>query len=231
MSFFVNISQHHTLTIGVEVECFLAHMGAITIPVIAADYGLPHDDCGYLAEFRPDKGSCEEETFAHYCGAKQTFLDKIREYNLIVMPFATVKVPPAILRKCMRSYGKNPYQANSLYGYEDMCSHRNLGHAGTHIHFGCGGKIDVRMTETNDCGRASTEAVHTYDVRHIDMVKVIRGMDAQYNGIITENKRRKGFYEMKPYGFEYRSLPSIMDNDLMWTVIKSAWELLRKSTR
>lgn len=171
---------------------------------------LPHDDCGYLAEIRGEPDSDPIRALGLY---------KIEEYkvrkqaeklglNLIVQDFA--KLPKAFVTQALRRFGKNPAteDGGSMYGKFWQEGYQR---AGLHVHFS--NQIVHTWEERVPAGDNTFRLVQrttTYP-GFIDMPRFIFGLDKIFAEEIKQAKRVPGLYEIKPHGFEYRSLPTSVD--------------------
>jgi hypothetical protein len=201
--------------IGIEVEYFLFDKDdSIVSP---SDYSIPQDECGYLAELRCKPGSSLYETFGFYIAEKKrvfSIIQDVREHKQLVLKSEShMKIPAKMLRGFQRRYGKNISDERNIYHHEfhSLASQ----HAGMHVHF-----------SHNEERFVQDKSITIYPF--YDFIPIIIGMDGKFSKIIKDSKRKPGFYELKPYGFEYRSLPTSMNDDFIFEVIKYAWELFNK---
>jgi len=199
--------------IGIEVEYFLFDKdGNIVSP---SDYSISQDECGYLAELRCEPGTSVYETFGFYLAEKKRMLEQIKFANngLSISSESHIKIPFRMLRNFQHRYGKNIANESNIYHHEyhSLASQ----HAGIHVHFS--------RNEERTIGDKSITIYPFYD-----FIPIITGMDREYKEEIKASKRKPGFYELKSYGFEYRSLPTSVDDDFIFDVIESAWKLFNK---
>ena len=118
---------------------------------------------------------------------------------------ATMRVPQRLLWEALREHGKPSYPQGrgNIYGMDYKPSCRDS-RAALHIHF----------------SDTYTDAKGDKHCRIMDMPKIIQKLDGAFKKEIKEAKRLPGFYEMKPHGFEYRSLPCSVDLDEVVKVLK-----------
>lgn len=194
--------------IGIEVEYFL--FDSNNNMVSPSDYSIPQDKCGYLAELRCEPGSNLYETFGLYLAEKKRILSMVKDEQLICDFKSHIKIPSRILRGFQHRYGKNISDERNVYNYEyhSLASQ----HAGMHVHF-----------SFNESRTIKNQTITIYPF--YDFIPIITGMDRRFSKAIKDSKRKLGFYELKPYGFEYRSLPTSPDDDFIFEVIQYAWEL------
>lgn len=188
------------INIGFECEYFTLSKGKHVV----CPKTVPSDDCGWLAEARGKPLECPiEAAFSMMADRDKVRLlaskDKIKLGN---MPFAELE--PDLMREARRTYGKRDYPVGrgNLYGL-DYASTDTLARAGLHVHFS--------HFHENSC--VDDKGVRRYFRSHspINMPKIIRLLDTQFRKEIEHANRLCGEYEMKPYGFEYRSLPNNID--------------------
>lgn len=165
---------------------------------------LPRDECGYLAEARglPDSNPI---TAAYLLLVEQRRIRRLAEKSgLLLILEDTVKLPRLLFREALRTYGKPGYsdQRHNMYG-KDYSVNNSWNRAALHIHFSNTEEIKWRDKDGTDHSRISHLP--------LDMCKYIYALDKAFAKEIKEAKRLPGFYEMKPHGFEYRSLPTSVD--------------------
>jgi len=195
--------------IGLEKEYFM--LNTTGGPVAAKQAGISEfDECGYLAEARGEPKdnivdavySLRAAEYRLYRQAEAAVLKTRTPVQLVEIPY--MKLKPAFLNSCARSYGKNPAQDQCLYSNVKM---KNVQTAGLHIHFSNRSEV----TLTCRCGISS----HYSSERQINIPNIIKALDGAFSVTIFLAKRQPGLYEMKPHGFEYRSLPNNVDLDLL----------------
>lgn len=155
--------------------------------------GLPKDECGYLAEVRGDPHNDPEKAAALFRVEEKRTIDLFEKEGLLLWNGSgAIQLPKKFLYEALLRHGKaaNPYGRGNIYGKSYKPFDR-WARAGLHIHFSDeypdkDGKMHCRM---------------------IDMPKYIQALDKAFEKEIKEMYRLPGFYEMKPHGFEYRSLP------------------------
>lgn len=158
--------------------------------------GAPKDECGWLAEARGESHSDPlsaayllskaEADLEIYLGKFGVKLDLENSYS---------KLPKDLVRQATRRFGKNPVgdERRNLYGKDWPLA--NIQRAGLHVHFSNQGFVE---------GKNGTVPYS----RFFDPIPIIRALDKKFATAIKANKRIPGEYELKSYGFEYRSLPS-----------------------
>jgi hypothetical protein len=178
---------------GFEGEFFVASLADGVLQPISAD--IPHDSCGYLAEARGVPDSDPLVASYLYKAAVAKLEAVVAKKNLKLIQEAIAPVPADTLRAARRLFGKGPTKYNNIYGLDYKPSDRTR-RAGLHIHI-------------------SDETVFRYEknkefkyTNQLDFPPIIQAFDKAFKEEIKSTKRLPGFYEMKPYGFEYRSLPA-----------------------
>lgn len=188
---------------GFEREFFVKKGDTYTL---ATD--LPHDDCGYLAEVRGEPHTEPAKALALYHLEEDMLYKKAEKKKLELELSDYVALPSKFRNYCLRKFGKNVNEEGSMYG---KFSHHNLSTAGLHVHFSDEKEVVVEGRVKKIPGI-------------LDMPRWIYGLDKFFAQEIKAAKRVPGLYEMKPHGFEYRSLPASVD---MGRVVK-ALEILKK---
>lgn len=153
------------------------------------------DHCGYLLEARG-----KEMEDPHYARAtlevEQSRLAALAaKYGLALENLNTKELPKEFIRICLRKYGKNPGKSYFMGGH---VYRTNKPRAGLHIHFG-----NQRQIE----GRHGPVTV----VDQMNIPRIVALMDKAFKDDIKEAKRMLGEYELKAWGFEYRSLPATIN--------------------
>lgn len=157
---------------------------------------LTQDACGYLAEARGEEHTSPEKALALYLVQEGTVQEQAESEGIALTVEDYVKLPKQLKRRWARQFGKNPSGEASLYG--KFISH-SYSTAGLHVHFS--NERDV----TTGNGYSMTVP------QLIDIPRFVFGLDKIFAKEIKDAKRVPGLYEMKPYGFEYRSLPTSIE--------------------
>jgi len=185
-------------TFGFELEFFLRDSAGVFVkaPDSLAAY---RDDCGYLVEARGDPSKCplEARWLMHAAFVKLSRDASAAGLELVAAP--TAKLPSETLRLCLREFGKSSAKSYYMYG---KCYKTLKPRAGLHIHFA--GAEHVAKTDSG---------AHVSYRDHLNVPAIIRRMDIAFDKEIKQARRVPGEYELKHYGFEYRSLPSGIDLD------------------
>lgn len=192
-------------TYGLEAEFFVKRKGSDEFVSIPSSASLPHDACGYLAEARGQPHS-DPRVARHLLNAAVESLSLgAAKAGLVLVKAATAPVSPEMRRVALRSFGKQPSQSYFAHGGAYRSSRPR---AGLHIHFG------NEQIFTYDNGRR-----FTYQ-GPINMPRIIWFLDQAFKDEIKAAGRVPGEYEMKPHGFEYRSLPATVDLDKVVAVLE-----------
>lgn len=202
---------------GFEREWFVRKGNVFT----TVPSGVAADECGYLAEARGKESSDVIEAAYLLLAQEQKLMRELQAAGLILdWSIATVKLPKDFMRDVNRRFGKNPYPAErgNIYG-KDFSVHDSWQRAGLHVHFSDAQAEEVGVIDCAKCHRR--ERIMKDIPRQLNMPKLIRALDVKFAVEIKQAKRVPGFYEMKPWGFEYRSLPNTVDVVLVAEFLKS----------
>lgn len=168
---------------GIEKEFFVK----IDIDTFALpkDIGLEEgqcDECGYLAEARSKPFSDPNHTIFDLELEIEKLNKKKTKGMLIDIP--RIKLPYKLMWKATRTFGKGRSEDECLYG--EVKPKNRIQTAGIHIHFSDKDRI-------------------------LNIPRIVKFLDNKFKDEIKNTKRQFGLYEMKPWGFEYRSLPCNTD--------------------
>lgn len=209
--------------VGIEREYFLVDaMGNIVEPKL---FGFPFDEFGFLVEIRtlpytktePLMKELNDLIAAHEAQAKKLGLRLHLAHRM--------KLPSSFVKHLKKKYAWDyltDTTANIHKGVEnshatgiDQWSDKKIiwGTAGLHVHFS-------RKRIIQQCLRSPI-------IKRVQLPieKIVLAMDANFQGVISSSKRNFGEYEIKPYGFEYRSLPADIP---VLAAIEVAFSLLKK---
>ncbi len=180
-------------TFGFEKEFFFSGLESGTIAHVPTELRHKADGCGYLLEAR---GKEMEDPF--YAKAlldvEVTRLSALAaKHGFALENLDNKELPKEFLRICLRKFGKNPARSYFMGGH---CYKQNKPRAGLHIHFGNMRTID-----------------NTNVAEQMNMPRIIALMDKEFKDDIKAAKRMPGEYELKNWGFEYRSLPATINLD------------------
>lgn len=185
------------LKIGLEKEFFVRKNGEFT----TVPEGIPHDDCGWLAEARGWPSTDIVEAVYSLFADCYKINKEIQKCGCELIEANIVKLSRTLLIKAQRKYAKGKIHYENLYGYEHHNNRINEQLAGVHVSF------------TNECTifYGDDNKARTYN-GIFDYAKLFRRLDDIYAQEIKDAKRRPGFYEIKIDGrIEYRSLPANVD--------------------
>jgi hypothetical protein len=179
---------------GFEREFFITDAaGKFTLAT-----AFPHDDCGLLVEAR---GEIHSDPFAAaaLCDvAQQKLARDARQQGLCLQTLAYAKVPRDLQRAARRVTIKGPEKHANVYNTHKQPKAGVL-HAGLHVHFSDAYEI---------FGKAGDKFTA---YRQLDIPTIVHRLDRVFMATIKATGRVPGSYELKPYGFEYRSLPATVD--------------------
>lgn len=196
--------------IGIEKEFWLLNdVGQIQEPAI---FGFPNDEYGFLVELRTnpciDMSSLLADFDYHFryleVRAKMLALKLSDEPNM-PRPVGLVE------------YLSPKYRYGSL---QDLTANINAGTVSSHA--------------TGIFEDSLTAGIHVHFSRHdelgrrvqLPIFEIVKKMDLNFRGIIRGSNRILGEYELKSYGFEYRSLPA---NAPLEKVIEKAFKILESA--
>lgn len=211
--------------VGIEREYFLLDSGDnIVEPAL---FGFPFDEFGFLVEIRTlpytkTKPLIEELLdliSAHEAQAEKLGL-RLHSTHRLSMDSKFVEY---LKKKYAWDYLKNT-TANIHAGVEvshatgiDRWTNKIIwGTAGLHVHFS-------RKRILSHAQRVLQYPIIKRVQLPID--KIVLAMDSKFKGEIFKTCRIQGEYEIKPYGFEYRSLPA---NINILPVVNFAFSLLER---
>ena len=181
--------------IGYEVEFWLLDKKAQI--VMPNDYGFPIDEFGFLVEIRTHAHrNCESLldelnrlTLAHKAQAKSLGL------RLVLQPRRFMGKSLINCLSIKYHWDTLPDLTANIYSTVSRSHATGIdseyGTAGVHIHFSRHNRKGHRV--------------------QLPLKRIVMGMDARFNEKIAYSGRVHGEYEIKPYGFEYRSLPSTVN--------------------
>lgn len=173
---------------GLEQEFFV--VDTKTLQPIEIPKGIPMDSCGWLAEARTEPCERVASVMALLDLETRKIGQALGDGQALVVT-GWMKIPPKVRRACLRKYGKGQDDTCSLYGQEFEWK---VGMAGLHIHF-----------SNRQEG----------DKPQLNMPKMILQLDGVFRETLKHARRKPGLYEIKSYGFEYRSLPADVELGLV----------------
>lgn len=193
---------------GFEREFFVKNRLGEYVEVV----GLPKDDCGFLAEARgvPDTSPI---IAAHLLLAEEHRIKLLAKtfdrVDLVIED--VVQLSPEFKRKLLKTYGKSPVsvERGNMYG-RDYSLRDFRSRAGLHVHFSNFQTVSFTIPEKT-CNRCGHSPKQKEVPGIINMPKYILALDKAFAAEIKAAQRLPGFFEMKPHGFEYRSLPASID--------------------
>jgi len=194
--------------VGLELEVWLLDNGKIIEPAI---YSFPHDDFGFLVELRTrphttpfiilddlDKLWRGFEGLAHQFGFQLFIINSI-PIDKQLIDYLRIKYNYANLKDLTENLETGTFKTHATGISDDA----KVLTAGLHVHF----------SRKDELGRRVQLPIQT----------IVRCMDTAFANEISEAGRIPGEYEIKPYGFEYRSLPATVDTK---KVVENAFKFL-----
>jgi len=210
--------------VGIERECFLFDSaGNIVEPAL---FGFPFDEFGFLVEVRTlpytkTKPLIEElldlisahEAQASKLGLRLHSTYKLRLDNDFVKHLKK-KYAWDYLRDTTANI-RSGVEVSHATGIDQWNSRVLFGTAGLHVHF----------SRKNIYSRF----LHSPIINRVQLPidKIVMAMDTKFKETIFKSCRIQGEYEIKPYGFEYRSLPA---NINILPVVNFAFSLLKRNS-
>jgi hypothetical protein len=181
---------------GFEQEFFLLDKNDKPVMVPA---GIAKDECGFLVEARGEPHS--DPIKAAYLLLAETNRLQV-QCGLLgykMQAIDSIKLDRAFVRQALRMHGKPAYsdERNNLYN-KDYKASDTLARAGLHVHF---------SHQFEDYDSTYNKYANKISVQ-LNIPRIVRFLDETFAPSIKEAKRVPGFYEMKQWGFEYRSLPT-----------------------
>ncbi|MCI0557128.1 MAG: hypothetical protein MN733_01430, partial [Nitrososphaera sp.] len=171
--------------------------------------GIPHDECGWLAEARSEPSSELLRAVHNLEFADKSVSRAVAQWNefavatdlVFLMMEPTLPIPRDTLLLARRRFAKGVEKFQNLYGFKCHRNKRSEGTAG--IHVSVTRPSNVRWTDEK--GRDQERLYYSL----FDFVPFVRAMDKEFKAEIEAARRRPGFYEVKGDGrIEYRSLPN-----------------------
>jgi len=193
--------------IGLEKEFWLLDKkGRFHEPQL---YDFPHDDFGFLIELRTKPCTNIKDLMADYELRRETMDWQASQFGLVLSDKPTMPKTAII-----DTYYAIKYKYDRL---PDLTANIHIGTSCSHAT----GILDKILT----AGLHVHFSRHDQDGRRVQLPirMIVTNMDLVFKDIITNSGRILGEYEIKPHGFEYRSLPA---NAPINEVVKHAFLLL-----
>lgn len=185
------------------------------------DFPVPRDGNPYLLEIRGKKASTalEAKHFLHY--EQERVVDQCREeiptFYCVSEDTHTIVLTRAERQILRRQERKEPMKQFRIGG-EIRLPRSGEVTAGLHVHFSNDYQWSY-YTRTDSSQGRSIEKRETQINDPINIPRIVHLMDKAFKDEIIEAGRQTGLYEMKPYGFEYRSLPTTVDQERLVSVL------------
>lgn len=228
--------------IGLEAEFFLRdRKNELVYP---QDFGFEADEFLILGEFRASAGFTRHETIGNFIAALLQVTDKAKSKGLTVDFSGMVEITPEKKAEIIRKVGakyvppcQNVYKTDILGFSDDVVGENgritvSRLSAGLHVHF----SRRVYHTYFNEEKRTVTSDMNLLTDSQIK--RIVRTMDKEilppYAAEVPLKYRQPGFYEKKPWGFEYRSLPMVVsftDSYILQGIVDFAFSQLEKLER
>ena len=215
------------MRVGLEKEFFvlrdekpipLVRGGGLCGYSFGIPFGIPHDECGWLAEARSQPFTSIIDAVFSLKAAVYRIERQIADINkrpeftavspLVLTDNPVMKMDRSVKLQAARYFPKGVIKYQNLYGHQCHKNSMREATAGVHVSF-----TDERSYRDKE----GTE--RTYNI-NFDWPQIFIKLDAAFAEEIKASKRRPGFYEIKPDGrVEYRSLPANVDLDKLINVL------------
>ena len=190
------------MKMGMELEFFLMKGKTFVFP---ADYhGLSHDGYPLLGELRTGIHDNPYKLIGEMQGLILEVKNIVKADGLKLVFLPKVAVPNEIRREAIRrpELSKTPEKQLNMHGLSHQPAEGFI-YAGLHVHFS--GK-ETKVGQT--CEKCHTHVSYGSTFAQLPMPEIIRYLDKEFSTETAKADRVAGSYEMKSYGFEYRSLPN-----------------------
>lgn len=227
------------LEFGFELELVVKKGKAVVMPPT----GFPTDGCAVLVEAR-GKPSSDPLTAAF------SLLEEIERLGAQLPPKHRLEridsFPIGELAEAVaRTSRKEPVQQHCIYdpaAFQHTPKEEGMVYAGLHTHFSNLRKVHTGMVPSKYLQelvlllhegairveeftrRQHSEGTVNEVAGLLNIPRIVQQMDAAFEAEIKASNRKPGFYEMKHYGFEYRSLPATINIMKVVKVLKSLKE-------
>ena len=221
--------------VGLEGEFILRDSkGNLRFP---AKHGFFSDEFFLLGEFRAEPGETREQTVGNYMAALSEVMYKANKIGFVLDFSGVSEITPELKADILRKMGSKAVpECKNIYGIDIMKLSDDVVENGTIVTSRVSAGLHVHFSHW---------ASHTWmeekiqKEAHLNLMTpskrrgIIVGMDKKvlpnYDLGIPLKYRKAGFYEEKPYGFEYRSLPMVSqftDIHKIMEVVDVAFSLL-----
>lgn len=206
-------------TIGLEQEVFVVKdptEGDLQLHSLAGT-SYPQDGCPFLFELRALQ---DREPLRAIYNLKYLTSYWIRKIAKNKAPFKlqfgldTVKLSKTEKLQLVREATKSPAEHYTLSG-DIALGKPGVVTAGLHIHFSNNIERTFYGKDKNGERVSIVETIPQY----IDIPRIVRVLDSAFSKEIKQAGRQLGVYEMKSHGFEYRSLPTSTNLDVLADVL------------
>lgn len=182
--------------IGIEQEVWLLDAnGKIVEPAV---YSFPHDDFGFLVELRSRPHQTPEPIMDDMKNLQAGFSELAKNFGLRLEIKDSMPIDKWLINYL--DYWRTKY---NYYNLKDLTENITPGSTRTHA------------TGFSDSAEILTAGIHVHFSRKLDgkrvqlpIQEIVKTMDEKFKDEISKANRISGEYEIKPYGFEYRSLPA-----------------------
>lgn len=216
----ISTSSEIVNEIGLEAEFFLKNnKGELVYP---HDYSLEHDNYPLLGEIRAKPGKNINETLSNFYNALSE-VNYVINRDKLIMGFGYEQIDLNTKVKILREMGvkeisdiKNIYKTDILKETDDIYEDGKLIgvniSAGLHIHFST--KVINKFKECYGKFTKSSEEEKPILTQN-QIFTIIKNLDKKlfpkFQLPVNLKYRKPGYYELKSYGFEYRSLPMVKE--------------------
>lgn len=201
--------------IGIEREYFLVDKkGQIIEPKL---FGFPYDEFGFLVEIRTRPHISTKMLMDELMKLIEVHSAQAKALDFELKLLNAMKLKSSFLKYLSEKYSyshlkdltANVYPKVAVTHATGLDTKKGYGTAGCHIHF---------SRKTLD-GRQRVQ---------LPIIKIVYAFDARFNREIALANRMAGEYEIKPHGFEYRSLPATIN---IFSAVEFGFMLLERDRR
>lgn len=173
---------------GFEREYFVLKDGKPTL----VPRSLAHDECGFLAEARGEPHRDPLKAAYLLLAEEDRLKAEAARLGLELRTVDTWTLNPKLVRDAIRQFGKGiyPTERGNIYGLDYKVNDARP-RAGLHVHF----------SNPTIVGKQTVYG-------SLNIPAIVQKLDKAFGPVIKKAHRIPGLYEMKTWGFEYRSLPT-----------------------
>lgn len=207
--------------IGLERELFVTSRVVLADGEVIAEHyknlyelGLPTDGNSYLLEARATKAPSALRAKHELLFAQEELAKRLQAKRTgWVLSFDTDAITlDSEERKVLRRQERKEPMRQFRIGGGIRLPRAGEVTAGLHVHFS--DEITYRVKNFAEPGYHDQAVFGP-----LNIPRIVYLLDTAFKDVIADAGRQSGLYEMKPHGFEYRSLPTTVDLDRLVTVL------------